>query len=236
MTVISSSASSIEQLYSQITARFTETDGLESAVLSSHGEITLEVRADQIKVICLALRDLPEFKFEELMDLCGVDYLYFGIDEWTTERATSTGFERGVKPIQSQVPDSAWEKPRFAVVYHLLSITHNHRVRVKAFVDNDNPIIDTVTNIWSSANWYEREAFDLYGILFSGHPDLRRILTDYGFVGHPFRKDFPLSGNVEVRYDKKLGRVIYEPVDIEPRVLVPKIIRDDARYELSEVK
>jgi NADH-quinone oxidoreductase subunit C len=233
MTVISSS---IDQLYSLITARFTEADGLESAVLSSHGEITLEVRADQLKLICLALRDLPEFRFEELMDLCGVDYLYFGIDEWSTERATSTGFERGVKSIQSQVPDSTWEKPRFAVVYHLLSITHNHRVRVKAFVDNENPIIDTVTNIWASANWYEREAFDLYGILFSGHPDLRRILTDYGFVGHPFRKDFPLSGNVEVRYDKKLGRVIYEPVDIEPRVLVPKIIRDDARYELSEVK
>ena len=226
----------IEQLYAQLTNRFSLADGLESIVLSTHGEITLEVAANKIKSICLALRDQPEFKFEELIDLCGIDYLYYGIDEWSSERATCTGFERGVKPIQTQVPESAWEKPRFAVVYHLLSITNNQRVRVKSFVDNEHPIIDTVTDIWAGANWYEREAFDLYGILFSGHPDLRRILTDYGFVGHPFRKDFPLSGNVEVRYDKKLGRVVYEPVDIEPRVLVPKVIRDDARYELSKVK
>jgi NADH-quinone oxidoreductase subunit C len=223
-------------LYSKLTARFTKENGLLSAVLSSHNEITLEVNCPQIKAMALALRDEPDFKFELLMDLCGIDYLYYGVDEWTTERATSTGFERGVKPIKTQVPDSAWQKPRFAVVYHLLSLTHNHRVRLKAFVDNENPIIDSVTDIWASANWYEREAFDLYGILFSGHPDLRRLLTDYGFVGHPFRKDFPLSGNVEVRYDKKLGRVIYEPVDIEPRVLVPKIIRDDPRYELNKAK
>ncbi len=229
-------STTIDQLYSKLTTRFTETDGLETAVLSEIGEITLEVHPSKIKSICLALRDEPEFKFEELMDLCGIDYLYFGVDEWTTINATRTGFERGVKPIKTQVPESNWEKPRFAVVYHLLSITHNHRVRVKSFVDNENPIIDTVTSIWAGANWYEREAFDLYGILFSGHPDLRRILTDYGFIGHPFRKDFPVSGNVEVRYDKKLGRVIYEPVDIEPRVLVPKTIRDDARYELSKVK
>lgn len=226
----------IEQLHSKLVARFSQAEGFVSAELSQHGEITLEVQASEIKNICLALRDEPDFKFEELMDLCGIDYLYFGVDEWTTTRACNTGFERGVKSIKSQVPDSNWEKPRFASVYHLLSITHNHRVRVKAFVDNENPIIDTVTDIWASANWYEREAFDLYGILYSGHPDLRRILTDYGFIGHPFRKDFPVSGNVEVRYDKKLGRVIYEPVDIEPRVLVPKTIRDDARYELSKVK
>jgi NADH-quinone oxidoreductase subunit C len=223
-------------LYTKLTSRFTEENGLVSAVLSSHDEITLEVDCRQIKAIALALRDETDFRFELLMDLCGVDYLYYGVDEWTTERASSTGFERGVKPIQTQVPDSAWQKPRFAVVYHLLSLTHNHRVRLKAFVDNENPIIDSVTDIWAGANWYEREAFDLYGILFSGHPDLRRLLTDYGFVGHPFRKDFPLSGNVEVRYDKKLGRVIYEPVDIEPRVLVPKVIRDDPRYELDKAK
>lgn len=226
----------IEQLHSKLVARFTQTEGLVSAELSLHDEITLEIQAKNIKTVCLALRDEPDFKFEELIDLCGIDYLYFGVDEWSTTRASSTGFERGVKPIRSQVPESNWEKPRFAVVYHLLSITHNHRVRVKAFVENENPIIDTMTDVWASANWYEREAFDLYGILFSGHPDLRRILTDYGFIGHPFRKDFPLSGNVEVRYDKKLGRVIYEPVDIEPRVLVPKTIRDDARYELDKVK
>lgn len=233
----STSISPHSSLYSKLTERFILADGLVSAFLSASDEITLEVEASNIKAIALALRDEPEFRFESLMDLCGIDYLYYGVDEWTTERATNTGFERGVKPIKTQVPDSAWQKPRFAVVYHLLSITHNLRVRLKAFVDNENPIIETVTDIWASANWYEREAFDLYGILFSGHPDLRRILTDYGFIGHPFRKDFPLSGNVEVRYDKQLGRVIYEPVNIEPRVLVPKIIRDDPRYEaLSEVK
>ena len=223
----------INILPSQLISRWTETEEIDAIILSDLGEITLVVKPAYIKSVCLALKNQAEFQFETLIDLCGIDYLHYGLDEWSTTRASSTGFERGVQSIQSQIPESNWNKPRFAVVYHLLSITLNHRVRVKAFVENENPIIETVTEVWASANWYEREAFDLYGILFSGHPDLRRILTDYGFIGHPFRKDFPLSGHVEVRYDKNLGRVIYEPVDIEPRVLVPKTIRDDPRHELN---
>lgn len=187
------------------------------------GELTIEIAAQDIKSVCLILRDNPVFRFEMLMDLAGVDYLHYGLSEWTTDSATSTGFERGVKPLEQVT--NPWTKPRFAVAYHLLSIFYNHRLRIKVFLPEENPMVDSVTNIWPSANWYEREAFDLYGILFANHPDLRRILTDYGFVGHPFRKDFPLSGHVEVRYDKKQKRVIYEPVDITPRVLVPKIIR-----------
>jgi NADH-quinone oxidoreductase subunit C len=175
------------------------------------------------------LRDAPEFQFEMLMDLCGVDYLHYGVSDWSTEQATETSFSRGVEPTHSGLQIS-WDKPRFAVVYHLLSIQHNQRLRLKTFTDNDPPIIPSVIEIWNSANWYEREAFDLFGILFDGHPDLRRILTDYGFIGHPFRKDFPVSGNVEMRYSAKEGRVLYEPVSITPRTLVPKTIRDDNRY------
>lgn len=189
------------------------------------GELTLEVKASDIVKACGLLRTHPECRFEQLMDLCGVDYLHYGISEWETTTATAKGFERAVRPIAEVIPHSKWTKPRFAVVYHLLSISQNLRVRVKAFVPNEKPMIDSVVSVWNSATWYEREAFDLYGILFSNHPDLRRLLTDYGFVGHPFRKDFPLSGNVEVRYDAKEQRVIYEPVDIVPRTLVPKVIR-----------
>lgn len=185
------------------------------------GETTLEVDSDNIIAVCTQLRD--ESSFEQLIDLCGVDYLYYGCSEWETEQATSTGFERACRPISAC---SAWKKPRLAVVYHLLSVKNNQRLRLRAFVADEDPIIDSVVSVWPSANWYEREAFDLYGILFANHPDLRRILTDYGFVGHPFRKDFPLSGNVEVRYDAAAERVIYEPVDITPRVLVPKVIRE----------
>ncbi|MGE3318151.1 MAG: NADH-quinone oxidoreductase subunit C [Candidatus Berkiella sp.] len=189
------------------------------------GELTLEVKAADIVKTCDTLKTHPECRFEQLMDLCGVDYLHYGISEWETTTATAKGFERAVRPISKVIPHSEWTKPRFAVVYHLLSISLNHRVRVKAFVPDEKPMIDSVVGVWNSATWYEREAFDLYGILFSNHPDLRRLLTDYGFVGHPFRKDFPLSGNVEVRYDAKEQRVIYEPVDIVPRTLVPKVIR-----------
>lgn len=191
----------------------------------ANDEISIEVKASDIVKVCELLRTHPELRFEQLMDLCGVDYLHFGISEWETTTATSKGFERAVRPIAEVFPSSEWTKPRFAVVYHLLSISLNHRLRVKAFVPDDKPLIDSVVNVWSSANWYEREAFDLFGILFNNHPDLRRLLTDYGFIGHPFRKDFPLSGNVEVRYDAKEQRVIYEPVDIVPRTLVPKVIR-----------
>jgi NADH-quinone oxidoreductase subunit C len=170
------------------------------------------------------------------MDLCGVDYLSYGRAEWDTDSATNTGFSRGVQPGQATADDEPADtdyRPdgRFAVVYHLLSVTHNHRVRLKVFcADDDRPMLDSVVSIWASVGWYEREAFDLFGIVFVGNPDLRRILTDYGFIGHPFRKDFPLIGNVEVRYDPAKGRVVYEPVSIEPRTLVPKTIRKDNRY------
>jgi NADH-quinone oxidoreductase subunit C len=203
------------------------------------GELGFQVEPAKLLECCRMLRDEPELKFEMLMDVSAVDYLQYGRDEWQTESATGTGFSRGVfrnmdPPHDEADPEPVTHKPerRFAVVYHLLSITHNHRVRLKVFCEDDEyPLIDSVTGVWASADWYEREAFDLFGILFRGHPDLRRLLTDYGFIGHPFRKDFPLIGNVEVRYDPDKGRVVYEPVSIEPRTLVPKVIRDDARYE-----
>ena len=206
---------------------------------SSVGQLSYQVAPDDLIDVCLKLRDEGDLGFEVLVDLCGVDYLGYGRDEWHTEEASGTGFSRGVerdpaKPVarlgESEAEYSA--PRRFAVVYHLLSISHNRRLRLKVFCDDDQrPIVPSVTDVWASADWYEREAFDLYGILFRGHPDLRRLLTDYGFIGHPFRKDFPLIGNVEMRYDPAKGRVVYEPVQIEPRTLVPKVIRDDARYE-----
>lgn len=210
-----------------------------SRMTDSPGELTYVVEPDSLLECCRELRDDEALGFEMLMDLCGVDYSQYGHDEWRTEGATATGFSRGVfeaagddeQPLD--MAGAAWEPPaRFAVVYHLLSITRNHRLRLKVFCeDAAAPMLDSVTGIWASADWYEREAFDLFGILFRGHPDLRRLLTDYGFIGHPFRKDFPLIGNVEMRYDPDKGRVVYEPVSIEPRTLVPKVIRDDARYE-----
>jgi NADH-quinone oxidoreductase subunit C len=193
----------------------------------ANNEITMVVAPEDITKISLQLRDGAPFRFEILIDLCAVDYLHYGCDEWETTNATESGFERAVRPIAQIHVNSNWKKPRLAVVYHLLSLSHNQRLRVKAFVPDQNPIIDSVVSIWNGANWYEREAFDLYGVLFSGHPDLRRILTDYGFIGHPFRKDFPLVGNVEVRYDAEQKRVVYEPVDIIPRTLVPKVIRKE---------
>jgi NADH-quinone oxidoreductase subunit C len=198
-------------------------------------EITIEVAPKHLLEICVLLRDEAEFKFEQLMDVCGVDYSDYGISEWQTDRATSTGFERGVD-YSHELRKVVLNKPRFAVVYHLLSISLNHRLRIRTFAEGEPPIIPSVVDIWASANWFEREAFDLFGILFEGHPDLRRILTDYGFIGHPFRKDFPLIGNVEVRYDATLKRVIYEPVSIESRTLVPKVIRKDSRYLIEELE
>jgi NADH-quinone oxidoreductase subunit C len=195
-------------------------------------ELAYEVEPQVLLQVCRILRDEPDLKFEMLVDLAGVDYLHYGRDEWATESATRTGFSRGRKANVGRVEHAPPEKRRFAVAYNLLSITHNRRIRLRApCADDDEPVVDSVVDVWASANWFEREAFDLYGILFRGHPDLRRLLTDYGFVGHPFRKDFPLIGNVEVRYDPERKRVVYEPVSIEPRVLVPKVIRDDHRYE-----
>ncbi|MET0659968.1 MAG: NADH-quinone oxidoreductase subunit C [Steroidobacteraceae bacterium] len=193
-------------------------------------ELGYEVAPEQLLSVCRALRDDSELAFEQLIDLSGVDYLEYGRDEWQTASATASGFSRGVDR-GGQRERSAPAK-RFAVVYQLLSVKHNWRVLLRSFCpESEPPIIDSVVDVWASANWYEREAFDLYGILFKGHPDLRRILTDYGFIGHPFRKDFPLIGNVEVRYDESKGRVVYQPVTIEPRVLVPRVIRDDNRYQ-----
>jgi len=218
-----------EKLASRIDERFGEQV---ERVASICGELTIEVDKDDLIEVATALRNESEFGFEMLVDVCGVDYLTYGVDEWTTDSATGTGFSRGVER-QPVILDEAdeFDSRRFAVVYHLLSLRHNIRLRLRAFTGTDNPpIIKSVVDIWNSANWFEREVFDLYGILFDGHPDLRRILTDYGFVGHPFRKDFPLIGNVEVSYDVEKGRVAYQPVSIEPRTLVPKVIRDDNRY------
>ena len=176
-------------------------DALKS-VVSDRGELTAVVRVDGLLTFMRELRDRPELRFDMLIDVCGVDYQAYG--------------------------DGAWEGPRFAAVYHLLSLPHNRRLRVRTFAtDDDFPVVPSVIDVWPCANWFEREAFDLYGIVFDGHPDLRRLLTDYGFVGHPFRKDFPLSGYVEMRYDPEQGRVIYQPVTIEPREIVPRVIRED---------
>jgi NADH-quinone oxidoreductase subunit C len=171
-----------------------------AGVSTALGEVTAVVKPDQLIAAATALRDAPGLRFEQLIDLCGVDYRNYG--------------------------EGAWEGKRFAVVYHLLSLSLNWRVRLRIFAaDDEFPVVDSVLSVWPAANWFEREAFDLYGIVFTGHPDLRRILTDYGFVGHPFRKDFPLSGNVEMRYDPDQQRVIYQPVTIEPREIVPRVIR-----------
>ena len=167
------------------------------------GELTLVVKPQHYESAMRTLRDHPDCRFEQLIDLCGMDYSGYG--------------------------DGMWDGARFAVVVHLLSVTNNQRVRVRVFCpDDDLPVVASIIDIWPSANWFEREAFDLFGIVFEGHPDLRRILTDYGFIGHPFRKDFPLSGNVEMRYDPTQQRVIYQPVSIEPREIVPRIVRDES--------
>ncbi len=200
-------------------------------VASICGELAYVVPADQLLEVCRGLRD--DFGIEMLMDVCGVDYLGYGEVEWKTLDATESGFSRGVnRDAADPVPGSDMEAGRrFAAVYHLQSISQNLRLRLKVFApDNDAPIVDSVVDIWNSANWYEREAFDLFGILFRGHPDMRRLLTDYGFIGHPFRKDFPLIGNVEVTYDPDKQRVVYQPVTIKDRTLVPKVIRKDSRY------
>ncbi len=218
-----------ETLAARIDERFGEQM---TRVKSICGELTYELDKDDLVGIATALRNEGDFGFEMLMDVCGVDYLSFGSVEWTTESATGSGYSRGVER-EPVILDEADEFPpkRFAVVYHLLSLHHNMRLRLRVFTGVDNPpVVKSVVDIWNSANWFEREAFDLFGILFDGHPDLRRILTDYGFIGHPFRKDFPLIGNVEVIYDADKGRVAYQPVSIEERTLVPRVIRDDNRY------
>lgn len=212
-----------EQLQSQLDAFFAN----EFASVLVNDELTLEIPKEKIYKICEILRDT--FGFEQLIDVCGVDYLQYGLSEWETHNATTTGFERGVEVLANQ--KSIWDKPRFAVVYHLLSLKNNVRLRLRSFVPENDLTIDSVVDVWASANWFEREAFDMFGMVFNNHPDLRRILSDYGFIGHAFRKDFPLIGNVEVIYDEEKQRVVYQPVSITPRILVPKTIREDNRYQ-----
>jgi NADH-quinone oxidoreductase subunit C len=202
-------------------------------------EVTIEVSVNDAISVFQTLHDDESLKFEQLIDVCGVDYSEYGNVEWATDESSATGFSRGVEPSSGarlrfgDEPEYVnTERPRFAAVYHLMSVTHNHRLRVRVYCENDAvPVVYSVIDIWPSADWFEREAFDLYGIIFDGHPDLRRILTDYGFVGHPFRKDFPLVGHVEMIYDEEQKRVVYQPVSIEPRVLVPRVIRDDGRFD-----
>lgn len=224
----------LEQLQIALKQRFS--DVLESSEIALD-ELTIDVQPNSIHEVCLSLRD--EFGFDTLIDVCAVDYLQYGLSEWETQTTTETGFSRAVShlhqdrfedPIKKPVTKSNWDKPRFGVVYHLLSVKENKRLRVRAFLNESHLEIDSVTGIWASANWFEREGFDLFGVRFKGHPDLRRLLTDYGFVGHPFRKDFPLIGHVEMRYDAKAQKCIYEPVSIQPRIGVPKVIRKDHRY------
>ena len=213
------------------------------SVTLANNEVTLELGPDNLLDVATELRD--EHGFEQLVDLCGVDYSQYGRDEWQTEEASRAGFSRGVDAGTStgrlqfgdDLDSVSVQGRRFAAVYHLISYANNQRLRLRVFALNDDfPVVPTVTGIWQVANWYEREAFDLFGILFTGHPDLRRILTDYGFVGHPFRKDFPLVGHVEMRYDPERERVVYEPVSIEPRVLVPRVTREDHRYMVDDVE
>ncbi len=181
-----------------------------SGVEQENGEVTVIVAPSNLLEVATILRDDESFQCEQLIDVCGVDY--------------------------SEYQGRKKQDERFAAVYHLLSLALNHRIRIKTFAKGDAPLVPSVINIWNSANWFEREAFDMFGILFDGHPDLRRILTDYGFIGHPFRKDFPISGHVEMRYDAERRRVVYEPVSIEPRDQIPKVIRDDHRYMVAEVE
>jgi len=221
-----------ETLAARIDARFGEKL---IRVASLCGELTYECAPADLLDTATALRDEADFRFEQLIDVCGVDYLSYGTDEWNTHSATSSGFSRSVQrePVILDQSDEFQDR-RFAAVYHLLSVSRNARLRLRVFTGRANPpVLPSVVPVWNSANWFERETFDLFGILFDGHPDLRRILTDYGFIGHPFRKDFPLSGSVEVRYDADKGRVVYQPVSIEPRTLVPRVIRDDNRYNAA---
>jgi len=213
-----------------------------SSISETGGQITIEVPAAHWQAVAKALRDEPEFSYEQLTDLCGLDYLGYGDVEWATVDATNEGFSRGVEAYGPgrfkwrEQPAAADIEQRFAVVVHVISYQHNRRLRMRCFAPDEGlPIVPSLVDVWNSANWYERETFDLLGIIFEGHPDLRRLMTDYGFVGHPFRKDFPLIGNVSVRYDQEKGRVAYEPVEIEPRVLVPRVIRKDARYRADDI-
>ena len=226
--------SRLENMLQTLKKAFPENTSIESSLDLA----VMDVAPDQLLDVATRLRDEPTLSFKQLSDLCGVDYATYGQAQWSTDTEQMASYSRAVNAASTgsltfdtalELPSS--DNPRFVVAYHLLSLDHNIRLRLRcAAPDDDMPVVPSVTSIWSCADWYEREAFDMYGILFDGHADLRRILTDYGFTGHPFRKDFPLIGNVEMRYDSVKERVVYEPVSIEPRVLVPRVIRDDGRY------
>lgn len=212
----------------RLKSEFSEPD---YSIVCDFDEINLLIsNRENLLPLMYKLRD--EFDFEQLIDASGVDYLAYGETEWETKAATSSGYDRGrvVKDMNREEPESG----RFGVSYHLLSITHNLRLRVKVRVSISDVVLPSVVSVWSVADWYEREIFDLFGLLFDGHPDLRRILTDYGFIGHPLRKDFPVSGHVEMRYDEDKGRVVYEPVEIDPRINIPRVVREDNRYQNGE--
>jgi NADH-quinone oxidoreductase subunit C len=230
----------LETLQQQFEGRF-------NSIVLVKGELTIEAKAEHYLEIAQNLRD--QHGFEVLIDLSGIDYLGYGQGEWETNAVSSEGFSRGVGGLDApglgapgrfkweNRPEANNVPRRFAVAVHLLSLANNQRIRIKAFCsDNDFPVLPSLVDIWRGVNWFERETFDLFGIVFDGHPDLRRILTDYGFVGHPFRKDFPLIGNVEVRYDAIKKRVVYEPVSIEPRVGVPRVVREDSRYGQAQAE
>lgn len=227
-------SSRIESLLATLQSAFADNGSIRESV----DMVTMDVAAEQLLETFTRLHDDPALAFKQLSDLCGVDFATYGEAEWSTNTENMASYSRAVNAssVGSLTFDNALDlpssdKPRFVVIYHLLSLEHNVRLRVRcAAPDDDMPVVPSITGLFANANWYEREAFDLFGILFDGHPDLRRILTDYGFTGHPFRKDFPLIGNVEMRYDPVKERVVYEPVSIEPRVLVPRVIREDARY------
>lgn len=232
--------SRLDAMIGSLRAAFPDND----SIAVSLDLISMTVSPADLPAVALTLRDDPALAFKQLSDLCGVDYATYGQSEWDTETAGAASFSRAVNATSVgrlsfgsdfELPDTG--RARFVVVSHLLSLQHGVRLRLRCeATDDELPVVPSLTTVWANADWYERECFDLFGILFDGHPDLRRILTDYGFVGHPFRKDFPLVGNVEMRYDPVKGRVVYEPVTIEPRVLVPRVIRDDARYVSGEVE
>jgi NADH-quinone oxidoreductase subunit C len=208
-----------------IEALYSEWDALSLSLTEAFGEVTITLEGSTLLLAMKTLRDKAAFAFDQLIDVCAVDYLHYGSSHWETDAASESGFSRAVEPeVKAKNSDHT---SRFAVVYHLLSTQKNQRLRVKVYLDDVLHALPSVVSIWKSANWFEREAYDMFGVLFDDHPDLRRILTDYGFIGHPFRKDFPVSGHVEMRYDATLRKVIYEPVDIQPRTLVPKVIRHD---------
>lgn len=210
-------ATDLNMLYANLNEAFS---GKVVSLENRLGELTMVVKAGDMIPVFTSLRDDADLRFEELVDVCGIDYSTFGSELSEDGRYLPDSTGGGAS--------SQTRKARFAAVYHLLSITHNTRLRVRVFAeDNDMPILDSVAGIWPSANWFEREAFDMYGIIFVGHPDLRRILTDYGFVGNPFRKDFPLSGHVEMRYDAAQKRVVYEPVTVEPREITSRTMREE---------